>query len=217
MGAVKVLDAEKLRVLRVQADLVRKEGFFLAGGTAMGLLLNHRISRDLDWFTPHPFDADELKEALMGLAEKPTRIIKNSSHTLRAYYGQLETSFILYRQVPPDVATVKLSKVTIPVAKIELLAVMKAAAVHDRGTKRDLIDVFEICKAPGWSMGRFIEHASKQLPLQPSQVAMSLTYFADAEREPMPAGYQTTWAAVKKGLEKGISMWRRNPALYQER
>jgi len=31
-------------------------GFYLARGTALAIHLGHRVSVDLDWFTPHPFD-----------------------------------------------------------------------------------------------------------------------------------------------------------------
>lgn len=88
----KILDAEKIRIIGLQADLVKKKGFFLAGGTAMGLLLKLRISRDLDWFTAQAFDAEALKKELSALGEKPTSIAQNSAHTVRAYYGNFETS-----------------------------------------------------------------------------------------------------------------------------
>jgi len=32
--------------------IATKAGFYLAGGTALGLRLGHRQSRDLDWFRP---------------------------------------------------------------------------------------------------------------------------------------------------------------------
>jgi hypothetical protein len=41
-----VLDRDKLRVIRLQADLVREGQFFLAGGTGLGLRLGHRLSDD---------------------------------------------------------------------------------------------------------------------------------------------------------------------------
>lgn len=39
--------------------------FNLAGGTSLALYLGHRISVDLDLFTPDPFDAVELEKFLM--------------------------------------------------------------------------------------------------------------------------------------------------------
>lgn len=45
-------------------DLIRKlcnepllKDFYLVGGTALSLQMGHRISTDIDLFTPNPFDA----------------------------------------------------------------------------------------------------------------------------------------------------------------
>jgi hypothetical protein len=53
--SLQVIDPEKARVIRLQADLVRDEGFFLAGGVGLAVRLGHRLSADLDWFTPRRF------------------------------------------------------------------------------------------------------------------------------------------------------------------
>ncbi len=205
----KGLDPEKARVIRLQADLVRTEGFFLAGGVGLALRLGHRLSADLDWFTPRRFDAGALQRHLEALVESPTRILRHGRHTLRAYYGTLETSFITYEQVPASPEVMKVAGTEIPVADIGIIAAMKAAAVHDRGAKRDFIDIHAICVQPGWSVERFIEHAASLLPLDPEQVARALTYFVDAEREPMPAGCAITWGKVKAELARGVQQWER--------
>jgi hypothetical protein len=140
-----VLDVEKRRVISLQESVVRTDKFFLAGGTGPGLRLGHRLSRDIDWFTAELFDANDLAT----LPEKPSEIRVQGSHTLRAYYGQLETSFLRYTQVTTHPEVVTTAGLSIPVADVETLAVMKAAAVHDRGMKRDFIDIHAICGMPG--------------------------------------------------------------------
>lgn len=94
---------------------------------------------------------------------------------------------------------------------------MKAAALHDRGARRDFIDVHGIVSLPSWSVARFIEHVRRQLPLQPKQIALSLTYFVDAEKEPMPRGCKVSWDQVKKDLAKGVQEWERQRARGIER
>jgi hypothetical protein len=181
------LDAEKIRIIEAQAEGVRQGAFFLAGGTGLAIRLHHRVSKDLDWFTGRPFDAQALRRALDRAPLKPTATEQHSDQTVRAYYGTFETSFILYKQVPSQTDEVQVARnLSVPLAKLELLAAMKAAAVHDRGTKRDFVDIYAICKEPGWSVARFIDHAARMLPLKEGQVALALTYFADAERQPMP-------------------------------
>jgi hypothetical protein len=206
------LDTEKMRIIGLQAAAVRAGSFFLAGGTGLALRLNHRVSNDLDWFTSEAFDADQLRRALENAPEKPTTIEQQSPQTLRAYYGEFETSFIRLRQVPVQTEELPVAPgVSVRVATLELSALMKAAAVHDRGTKRDFIDIYAICQQPGWSVARFIEHAAAHLPLQPEQVALALTYFADADRQPMPARCTLSWEAVKKELTAAVTAWKNGP------
>lgn len=205
-----VIDADKQRVLNLQSDLVQQHGFFLAGGTGLGVRLGHRTSRDLDWFTPHTFDVKHLAQELAGLSEKPTKATAQGEHTLRAYYGKLETSFLRYRQVQarPELITVGLVKV--PVADMETLALMKAAALHDRGARRDFIDIHAICSRPEWSVGRFIELATKKLPFQPVQLKLALTYYSDAEKDPVGVRYAVPWERVKADLQRGVLEWDRS-------
>jgi len=63
----RVLDPSKRRIVRLQAESVREGGFFLAGGTGLGVRLGHRLSDDLDWFTPSAFDANDLMARLAAL------------------------------------------------------------------------------------------------------------------------------------------------------
>lgn len=92
-----ILDGAKIRAIRVQSGVVRDGQFFLAGGTALGLRLRHRRSRDLDWFTAAGFDAANLGRTLDSLPERPTKMEQKGPTTIRAYYGELETSFIRSR------------------------------------------------------------------------------------------------------------------------
>jgi hypothetical protein len=204
------LDAEKIRIIKVQSAAIREGAFFLAGGTGLAVRLKHRTSRDLDWFTDQAFDADSLRRTLEAAPEKPTRIEQAGPNTMRAYYGELETSFILYRQIRGEAEEVPVSKsVSIPLASLELLAGMKAAAVHGRGSKRDFIDIHAICLEPGWSVPRYIEHAARCLPLPAEEVARALIYFDDAELQPMPASSKYAWPDVKKALVAGVQLWER--------
>ena len=197
------------RVLETQAKPATNLNFFLAGGSALALRFGHRSSKDLDWFTPERFKPAELEGVLRSLPNKPERIDQNSSQTVRAYYsGDIETSFILYNQVPRQVDLVSVGPAqNFPLARVELLAAMKAAALHDRGTKRDFIDVYAISKQPDWSVARFIQHAARSLPLLADQVARSLVYFKDAEADPMPARCRYSWETVKAHLVAEVRRW----------
>jgi hypothetical protein len=99
---------------------------FPASGSSVVGFATCRVSRDIDWFTSKPFEAKGVAEALNRLSEKPTEVSVQGPHTLRAYYGSLETRFIRYTQVTarPEVVTAGMLK--IPVADLETLALMKA-------------------------------------------------------------------------------------------
>ena len=129
---LRVLDGDKLRVLRLQAEVATSETFFLAGGTGITLRLHHRLSDDLDWFTAKRFDVPELEQKLERLPEKPTTTKQHGAHTLRAYYGDLETSFIAYDQVPAKPELVKVGGVDIALADMDILATLGAAQLSRR-------------------------------------------------------------------------------------
>lgn len=207
------LDAAQLAVITLQAKLVGQTGFFLAGGTGLALRLRHRFSNDLDWFTPDAFDAKKLIARLRELPQAPTQITQSGPHTVRAYYEKVETSFIRYDQVPAKPETLKVGGATILVADFALQAAMKAAALHDRGARRDFIDIHAIASSPRWSLARFIENGARHLPLAPEQITRALLYFVDADREPMPRGCAVPWDQVKHDLEEGVRAWERERKL----
>jgi len=49
------LPKKQISVLRLLEKQAASKGFYLEGGTALAIHLSHRISVDLDWFTPHVF------------------------------------------------------------------------------------------------------------------------------------------------------------------
>jgi len=205
-----ILDSDKRRVIALQTEVIQREQFFLAGGTGIGVRLRHRVSRDIDWFTAKPFDATRVAQALAALPEKPTEVTVQGPHTLRAYYGSLETSFIRYTQVTARPEVLTAGRLKIPVADLETLALMKAAALHDRGTQRDFVDIHAICAAPGWSVARFIDLATTRLPFAPVQIKLALTYFEDADRLALPIDYSVPWKRVKADLQQGVEQWERS-------
>jgi len=67
--------------------------FYLSGGTACALHLGHRLSEDLDFFTPNVFDAKQLRDEL--LEQKTVQILaedKNTSGSIKL----LDTGKTLY-------------------------------------------------------------------------------------------------------------------------
>lgn len=199
-----VLDAEKREAVAAQAQLVQEGHFYLAGGTGLALHLGHRRSRDLDWFTAQPFDGARLAAALPNLKLKPTQVVQSGPDTVRAFYGKLETSFIRYSMVVPRPVSIEAGEVHVPVADLETLAAMKAGALINRGTKRDFVDVYALTRSPGWSLKRFVKVAEQKLGSGASQLKRALTYFVDADREPIPDSANAQWDRVKRELMRDV-------------
>jgi hypothetical protein len=45
---------------------------------------------------------------------------------------------------------------------------------------------------------------------QPAQVGRALTYFVDAERDPIPAGCVVDWEKAKADLTLGLQQWEQS-------
>jgi len=65
--------------------------FYLAGGTGLALQMGHRKSLDLDFFTPHDFDTEELRAKI-----KPDKVILNRKNTIHCEISGIKCSFIYY-------------------------------------------------------------------------------------------------------------------------
>jgi len=50
------LSKKQVNVLRKLGPQTSSREFYLAGGTALAIYLGHRVSVDLDWFTPNVFE-----------------------------------------------------------------------------------------------------------------------------------------------------------------
>jgi hypothetical protein len=199
-----ILDRPKRVAIALQASIVERGEFYLAGGTALALHLRHRVSRDVDWFSARSFDGPRLAQALYALPEKPTEVVNAERDTVRVLYGDLETSFIRYSDVVAHPMPMKVKGMTLPVADLETIAAMKAGAVINRGAKRDFIDIHAIVKSPGWSMDRFVDNAQAKLGLNLTQLRLGLTFFADAERHELPIGVNVKWETVKRELLRDV-------------
>jgi hypothetical protein len=49
------LSKKQIKVLKALGPHMAPKGFYLAGGTALAIHYGHRLSVDLDWFTPQSF------------------------------------------------------------------------------------------------------------------------------------------------------------------
>ncbi len=185
--------------LALLADNGLADPFYLAGGTAAALHLGHRISVDLDFFGPDPFDSSLLASQLADLGA--FRLDRIAPDTLLGDLNGVKISFFRYRYplVVEPIVTLGAR-----IATLQDIAAMKLDAVSRRGTKRDFVDLFFIAQsglslteALGWYQRKYAG-----LDVNLVHVVKSLAYFVDAELDPPPQMLVSfSWEKTKRFFE----------------
>ncbi len=180
-----------------EAGWLSRSRWYLAGGTALALQAGHRSSRDLDFFYPtKDFSAEKL------LIQFPKKIWTADIVREGTIYGNLlgaRVSFIAY---PFFVARQPLKHFgAVRFLDSRDIAVMKIIAISQRGRKRDFIDLYWYCLRQE-SLGCILQRLPDQYPTVAHDfhhIIKSLTYFDDAEADPMPKiFFKASWRSVKK-------------------
>jgi hypothetical protein len=158
-------------------------GWTLAGGTGLALHLGHRRSEDFDFFRTADMDVEGTFDALESIG--PVETLQRTEGTLTVLARGTKLSFFQVRDpflFPP------VPHRFFGVADVRDIALMKLAAITNRGSRKDFIDLyFILAEGPGLEehLGRMAEkYGTGRINLY--QVTMSLAYFDDAEAEPMP-------------------------------
>jgi len=191
----KTLLPDTIRALKLVSNISIVKKSYLAGGTALALQIGHRISVDLDFFTPHVFDEKTLSGELRQLIE-----YREKGTAWRTVWGKIaNTKFSLFYYEYP------LIRKTIPFAGIQMLskediAAMKINAIETRGTRRDFIDLYFLAKDFTLEqMLKFYDQKYGTLEDHLYIIIRSLNYFIDAEMDDMPEMLlPVSWKKVKK-------------------
>ncbi len=160
--------------------------FYLAGGTALALQIEHRVSTDLDWFSAtRRLLAPERDEICLALGKsRELEIVSEQDGMLFTRLFGTDVSFIHqpHRLLKPTVEYhgVRLASPTD-------IGLMKLAAINSRGSRRDFIDVY--CLRDRIALDRLLDLALIKYSDRPNFLAVAaraLAYFEDAEQQPMP-------------------------------
>jgi hypothetical protein len=173
----------------------KAKGFYLAGGTALAIQLGHRRSIDLDWFKKGSFSAPGIKSILSGLGK--TEVISEDKETLNCLLDGVKISFFQYnyKQLFPLIEFNGFK-----MADERDIAAMKLSAISSRGGKKDFIDLYFLLKK--YSLKEiigFFENKYNGIKYNNLHLLKSLTYFEDADNEPMPIMIMPVdWDDVKR-------------------
>ena len=156
--------------------------FYLAGGTALALLEGHRMSVDLDVFSP----SFENPEELLALVEKayPKAVTTHMSpRTLYVRISETIVSFFGY-SYPLISPLLRPEPELLPFASRDDIAAMKLAAIASRGSRKDFIDLWWLVDNY-WPLGDCLGFFREKFEMRDvGHVVKSLVFFDDADREP---------------------------------
>jgi len=176
---------------------------YLAGGSSLALQYGHRISVDFDFFTHTDFKGQNIVKKL----EKTGEFIFQAAaekNTLLGLFEKVKFSLFLYEY---PLIFKPIEYLGILLADPRDIAAMKLAAVMDRGTKKDFIDLFFLNKN-GISIEQAFEYYDKKYKSLANNIyslVKSLSYFEDAEKLEMPRMIEKiNWEEVKGFFRKEV-------------
>ncbi|OGZ79193.1 MAG: hypothetical protein A2561_03800 [Candidatus Staskawiczbacteria bacterium RIFOXYD1_FULL_32_13] len=185
----------------MEIPLFEKNGWYLAGGTALALQSGHRVSVDLDFFTlEKQFDEKKVAEELSTFGNWETTFIKEGT-----VYGKIDgakISLISYPFFKPSESFLKIG--TISILSPKDIGAMKIIAISQRGKKRDFFDLYWISKNIQ-PLSKSIEIMQKHYIVKQNDghILKSLTYFNDAEDDKDPIiNFKASWKEVKNFFKK---------------
>lgn len=194
----KVLSPTAKKSLAVLAEIPVIKSAYLAGGTALALQLGHRYSYDFDFFTAEKFDERTVVQQLAEVLPD-FKLEQETWRTVLGFIKNVKFSLFFYKY--PLLFPVREFK-ELKLADAKDIAAMKVAAISDRGTKRDFIDLYFLLKE------KHIASIEKALDMYEAKfgklsqnkfhIIKSLGYFDDAEQEKMPQMIKRVlWKDVK--------------------
>ena len=176
--------------------------FNLVGGTALALQIGHRMSVDLDLFTPDiEFDDTELLDNL-----------SNDFQDFSVRYRRPNAIIMMIQNVKVDFIRFKYPFFKplhhfdgIRMVDAEDIATMKIDAITGRGKKKDFVDLYYLLQR--YDLPHILElYQKKYKHVTLFHVIKSLTYFEDAEADEVEMlDDKVTWAMMKKTIQMAVN------------
>lgn len=174
------------------------EKYFLAGGTAVALHYGHRLSYDLDFFSPDMLLPNKITQFLQDKGE--LEVDQIGEGTWLGMLNKVKLSFFVYPY--PEVGDETDWEGVRIASKLDL-ACMKMEAIGSRGIKRDFIDMYYLTKELG--LGSVFE--AMRVKFAKSNISelhflRSLVYFEQAEESEDPTMiHPLDWDGIKRYFE----------------
>ena len=168
----------------------------LVGGTSLALQIGHRKSIDLDLFGNELSEVNDMHTALMTVSSNVQLV--SSSRTMRFFVVDgVKVDFVCY---PYQWINPAVNEADVRLASIDDIAAMKLSAITNRGTKKDFIDLYFLLKR--YTINDLLSLYRAKYPTSTLFATIkSLSYFDDAENDPMPVMLEhVDWGEVKSRI-----------------
>lgn len=203
VSAVTPATIELLRQLSAQPALREMR---LVGGTALALQYGHRQSVYLDFFGRFTTSQEELIDLTRTIGN--ISILNQTSHILQMTINQIKVDFVDYSRY--EWIDQPLTESTIVLASDKDIAAMKVNAIMGRGTKKDFVDMYLLLQH--YSLAEILQFYKQKYPeYSDYRALLSLTYFEDAELQPMPRMFiPDQWDQMKKSIIQAVKDYQHN-------
>lgn len=162
---------------------------YLAGGTAVYFYLNHRISIDLDFFTPTPFNPELLVHKIRTCVD-PVQVELIEEKTVIVYISKEKVKFSLflfpYKNLAENHPFTLHDGTPCPLASLQDIVAMKAVAITQRGSIKDFFDLYLLINKTGYHFEDILNGVISKYNVTNAyayQLKTALVYFEDAEKE----------------------------------
>jgi len=205
MLSLQTVFPDTLELLKALASQPLFSQMRLVGGTSLALQYGHRRSVDLDFFGTTTEDVDELTEVMHLCAKDVVR--GNCTKSIKTY---------LLDGIKVDIVNYKYAWIDNPLAEDGVIlaspkdiAAMKVNAIMGRGTKKDFVDMYFLLQH--YSFKEIMQfYLQKYTDGSEYRALLSMTYFDDADLQPMPFLFQPVeWEALKKEIRKNVEEYIR--------
>jgi len=195
------LEKSTLDLLKKLQKLPLLNELRLVGGTALALQIGHRRSIDLDFFGPVDAMGLQIVDEMYLSGIEDIVVIRDTRNIKIFMVNKVKVDIVSYRYnwlaSPIEIDDVKL-------ADIKDIAAMKLAAVTNRGTKKDFVDIYFLLQQ--FTIKQMMNlYEQKFTDGSIFNVIRSLTYFEDAEKDIMPEMYiPVDWTKVKQTVREAV-------------
>lgn len=202
------IEPSTLVLLKSLMNVPELKDFYLVGGTALALHYGHRKSVDLDLFSTHNFQPEEIIPALEKNFKGFSYRSADNPIGLFCFIDDLKVDFVKHH-LHPLIQTTK-EEEGIRLFDTEDIMAMKVAAVLKRAVKKDFWDIAELLNH--YSVDDLIKCYTKKYPSQQLLISIpyAITYFADAEESEDPVSLKgQTWSSIKKFIQQQVGDYLR--------